>query len=667
MREQRQVGILLQRDSEQTRAAARSICTASAPSPTSCATSRRRTARIISSCQGEQRFRVVEFLERLAVPRGARRSASPSPRTRTPEIEARFLNLQAPGGRGARAAAAGAAGADRRRAERATRRARSPTSPPPTSTSKPAEKQEILETFDVSARIDKVSRAARPAHRGAAPVAGDRPADQGGARRAPARGAAARADGRHPAAARRGRGEQGAGDRRARRGDRQGRHAEGGRGAGAQGAAAPGAHARGGGRIRHDAHLSRLADRAAVEAARGAADRHRRGAPHPRRGPLRPRQDQAAHRRVPRGAQARAAGQGADPVLRRPARRRQDLARPIDRARHGPQVRARQPRRRARRGRDPRPPAHLHRRAAGQHHPGHPQGRGAQLRDDARRDRQARQRHPGRSVARRCSRCSTRSRTHTFRDNYLARAVRPEPRRVHHHGQRARHDPRAAARPHGDHPAPRLHRRGEARDRTPLSRRAASSRPTACEPSRSRSTTTRCARSSATTRAKPACATSSARSARCFGTPRCASPRARPSPIRIDESGPRRHPRRAACSRAKSPCARACRAWPPASPGRRSAATSCSSRRRALPGSGQPDPHRPARRGDEGERAGGAQLVKNRAASLGIDAELFEKSDIHVHVPAGAIPKDGPSAGVAMFMALVVAADRPARCAATRR
>src|SRR5260370_35960178 len=31
----------------------------------------------------------------------------------------------------------------------------------------------------------------------------------------------------------------------------------------------------------------------------------------------------------------------------------------------------------------------------------------------------------------------------------------------------------------------------------------------------------------------------------------------------------------------------------------------------------------------------------------------FEKSDIHIHVPAGAIPKDGPSAGVAMFMALV--------------
>jgi ATP-dependent Lon protease len=45
-------------------------------------------------------------------------------------------------------------------------------------------------------------------------------------------------------------------------------------------------------------------------------------------------------------------------------------------------------------------------------------------------------------------------------------------------------------------------------------------------------------------------------------------------------------------------------------------------------------------------------LVKSRAASLGIDAAAFERSDVHVHVPAGAIPKDGPSAGVAMFIAL---------------
>ena len=46
-------------------------------------------------------------------------------------------------------------------------------------------------------------------------------------------------------------------------------------------------------------------------------------------------------------------------------------------------------------------------------------------------------------------------------------------------------------------------------------------------------------------------------------------------------------------------------------------------------------------------------LVKSRLDSLGIDPALFEKSDIHIHVPAGAIPKDGPSAGVAMSTALV--------------
>jgi ATP-dependent Lon protease len=45
-------------------------------------------------------------------------------------------------------------------------------------------------------------------------------------------------------------------------------------------------------------------------------------------------------------------------------------------------------------------------------------------------------------------------------------------------------------------------------------------------------------------------------------------------------------------------------------------------------------------------------LAKARARDLGVDPEIFAKSDIHIHVPAGAIPKDGPSAGVAMFTAL---------------
>ncbi|MEA2780102.1 MAG: ATP-dependent Lon protease [Rhodospirillaceae bacterium] len=45
-------------------------------------------------------------------------------------------------------------------------------------------------------------------------------------------------------------------------------------------------------------------------------------------------------------------------------------------------------------------------------------------------------------------------------------------------------------------------------------------------------------------------------------------------------------------------------------------------------------------------------LVKAKQRELGIDLAVFESNDIHVHVPAGAIPKDGPSAGVTMFVAL---------------
>ncbi len=55
-------------------------------------------------------------------------------------------------------------------------------------------------------------------------------------------------------------------------------------------------------------------------------------------------------------------------------------------------------------------------------------------------------------------------------------------------------------------------------------------------------------------------------------------------------------------------------------------------------------------------------LVKARASVLGIAPEMLEKSDIHIHVPAGATPKDGPSAGVAMYVALTsLLTGRPVR------
>jgi ATP-dependent Lon protease len=54
--------------------------------------------------------------------------------------------------------------------------------------------------------------------------------------------------------------------------------------------------------------------------------------------------------------------------------------------------------------------------------------------------------------------------------------------------------------------------------------------------------------------------------------------------------------------------------------------------------------------------------VRSKAGHLGVNSELFDSTDVHIHVPAGAIPKDGPSAGLAMVTAVAsLLSDHPVR------
>ena len=189
------------------------------------------------------------------------------------------------------------------------------------------------------------------------------------------------------------------------------------------------------------AQLSRLAAvdpvAAALEDQEGSAGR----AGDPRRRPFRPRQGQGAHRRISRRPAARQQADRPDPLPRRPARRRQDLARQVDRQGDGPRVRAHVARRRARRGRDPRPSAHLYRLDARQGHPVDAEGQDLEPALPARRDRQDGHGFPRRSVLGAAR--GARSRAERDVQRPLPRGrLRPVERDVRDDGQHAQHSRR---------------------------------------------------------------------------------------------------------------------------------------------------------------------------------------------------------------------------------
>ena len=242
---------------------------------------------------------------------------------------------------------------------------------------------------------------------------------------------------------------------------------------------------------------------------------------------------------------------------------------------------------------------------------------------------------------------------HTFRDHYLEVDLDLSRGAVHRHGQRGRHHPRAAARPDGGHPARRLHRGREGRHRPPPPGRAPAG---ACRAAGRRGDhhRRRVARHrGATTPGRPACGPSSASSAGCSARWRPSWPPRRPTaPVAVDAGDVRGWLGRPrfffeAADRTAVPGVATGLAVTGAGGDVLFVEATVMDGPEGLTLTGQ--------LGDVMKESAEIALsyVRSHAEELGIDPAVFAGKRFHVHVPAGAVPKDGPSAGVTMTTALV--------------